>query len=625
MASGDRVPLPPTIDTLALIVTRSCDLSCTYCAASKREEHLDPGLAVRAVREFGERGGRRVRLTGGEPTRRWDTVEAVLAEVDRLRAQGREFTVELCTNGRSLDAGRRATLDAPWTHVTVSVDGLPDVQRAAGRTPLPALAALLSASTTRVTQTLAPGMAHRALDGLIHLWELGARRFNVLPVYYTRWRAAELRHLQEALAGMADFLRPRVAEGRARVRNLNRRGSVPLFADDLTLDVDGTFYRTNLVLADRFTRPLLPELRVDPAAPAPVPRDLHTRLEALLPKAVRRSNRRVDAALDRFVVALRASPPRPPRPEPRRRPTRLEFHLSYTCDNDCVFCSEADRLRRWRASPVTATEVRRTLLSHARAGGEHVLFTGGEPTLHPALPFALRLARELGLRTAVGTSGQRLGDAGYAARVLPHLDELSLSLHGADAATHDASTGRSGSFARLLATRGHARELAPGLSPAANAVVTRHNAEQLEGIVSLCGELNVGRLLLSNVAPEGAALGRYEDLAVPLERWRRQAAGLVALGDRAGVRLRFFGLPLCALGDARMRSNDLYYDARVTVERARGPRDSVRLSHVATRHPRRGRRWTRRCRTCRYREVCGGVFRAYLERFGDHEIRPIEG
>ena len=74
-----------------------------------------------------------------------------------------------------------------------------------------------------------------------------------------------------------------------------------------------------------------------------------------------------------------------------------------------------------------------------------------------------------------------------------------------------------------------------------------------------------------------------------------------------------------------MKSNDLHYDPRVTVERARGPRGSFRLSHVATRRPRRGRRYTRRCRGCAYRALCGGVFTEYVRLFGDDELEAIRG
>jgi len=282
-------------------------------------------------------------------------------------------------------------------------------------------------------------------------------------------------------------------------------------------------------------------------------------------------------------------------------------------------------MARWCEHPVTALELRRALRSHARAGGEHVLLTGGEPTAHPAFGYGLRLARSLGLRTAVGTNGARLSSPTFAARTLPLLDELSLSIHGPVAAIHDRQTGRRGSFAGLRAAREHARELRPELPLAANTVVTRDNVEHLHDIADLVAQWGVGRWLVSNVAPEGRAERDYEALVVPLGGWRERAPALAARAGEAGISIRFFGLPLCVLGDARMKSNDLHYDARVTVERSRGAHGSVRMGHVATTHPRRGRRQPPACRGCRYRSVCGGVFEAYLALYGDGEIEAIRG
>lgn len=156
-------------------------------------------------------------------------------------------------------------------------------------------------------------------------------------------------------------------------------------------------------------------------------------------------------------------------------------------------------------------------------------------------------------------------------------------------------------------------------------MVTRGNVDTLEGVVALCREWSLRRWLVSNVAPEGRAAEDYAALAVPLERWRVLAPALAERARAAGVAIRFFGLPLCVLGTARMKSNDLHYDPRVTVERAAGPRGTIRMSNVATHHPRRGRRHPPACRGCRFRPVCGGVFEAYLEAFGDGEIEAIRG
>ena len=608
--------------TLALIVTRRCNLSCVYCPVGKRDEDLSPDDARQAIRTHRPD---RIRLTGGEPTLAWGTIQAVLGEVQRLADAGHHTTVELCTNGLNLDPDRIHQLADAGVRLVVSVDGSPRTQRASGRRPIEHLDLLLAQPQTCVTQTITPAGARSLLDDFLVLWELGARYFNLLPVYYRPWSSGACRELEEGLEAIGEFGAPRVQRGEVRFRNLERSGALPLFNDAPTVDTDGRLYRTNLILSDELCGPLAGELAGDDHTTPPLPAELRQRHEAQLTPAVRRSNARLDAALQRLVTQLtHPTPPSFAAGPDDDRPNRLEFHIAYECDNHCTFCSEADRLASWRRHPVTAREIRRTLLSHARAGGDHVNFTGGEPTQHPAFHYALDRASSLGLRTYVGTNGSALADTAFADRAMPRIHELSLSIHGSRADLHDALTGRPGSFDDLLASRANALRH-PHLAVFANAVVTTCNVEDARAVIELCAQREIPRLLLSNVAPEGRALVRYEELAVPLAVWKELAPELVAAADRAGVAVRFFGLPYCALGEARMRSNDLYYDPRATVERARGAHGSVRLSHVVTRHPRRGRRKTRRCHGCRYGRLCGGAFGAYLDRFGDAELEAVLG
>jgi MoaA/NifB/PqqE/SkfB family radical SAM enzyme len=615
-------------ETFSLIVTRTCNLECTYCPVDKGQVHLTPARAREAVRALANRGGGLVRLTGGEPTLNWKTVTAALDEVEAARERGTPMSAEVCTNGTKLGRGRVERLDRPWVRVVLSLDGPRAAQEASGRVGIGNLDRLRSLPGLMVTQTIAPGQAGLVLDNFLHLWQRGIRRFNFLPVYYVRWPASALKDLAGGLGAVAGFLAPRLGRDGVDVRNLHRSGAVPLFNDDVTLDADGTWYRTNLAMADRITHPLLASLKADDVSSVPdVPPDLRDRLEGLLDAGVRRSNRAVDRALDGFVASLRQGAPPPVRPRrgARGRPERLEFHISYECPNRCVFCSEAHRLERWQDEPVSAMEIHRTIVSHARAGGTHVNLTGGEPSLHPAFGYALDLARRHGMRTFVGTNGARLADRELASRIMPLLDELSLSIHGSGPEMHDRMTGRRGSFEDLLEARRNAARFNEAVSLFVNCVVTRRNAEDVAGVVELCARLGVPTLIVSNVAPEGRALERYGRLAVRLERWRTEAPALASRAGELGVRVRFFGLPLCALGSARMKSNDLHWDPRVTVERARGPRGSVRLATIAALRPRRGRRYSRRCRGCLMHDVCGGVFSEYLEAHGDGEIEAIRG
>jgi len=85
--------------------------------------------------------------------------------------------------------------------------------------------------------------------------------------------------------------------------------------------------------------------------------------------------------------------------------------------------------------------------------GDHLLarkitFVGGEPTLHPALPSLVKLAKDLGLVTAVITNGLTLNPR-YLEKLAGKLDWVGLSIDGLDGATNQ-QIGRATGAGRYL-------------------------------------------------------------------------------------------------------------------------------------------------------------------------------
>lgn len=317
--------------------------------------------------------------------------------------------------------------------------------------------------------------------------------------------------------------------------------------------------------------------------------------------------------------------PPPPLPAPPpwigphgQRMRRLEFHITYHCPERCVFCSEEHRMARFNPFPVTFARVATVLRQQAERGVDHVHLTGGEPTIHPQFVEILALARKLGMRTSIGSIGTRLADPAFADRALPLLDEALLSLHGPDADTHDALTRRPGSFDRLVRAAANARAH-PGFRLYVNSVLTRRNAHRAVETARLARDLGARLLVISNLTPEGAGEDNYPDLALPLSDLRDLAPRILDAASPAIV--RFFGAPMCALGPARIHSNDLHWNPRVTVEWADHP-GKVSLDPIYSWAPDRRRAYAPPCDDCRDRSVCAGVFDRYLERFGHAELQP---
>ncbi len=292
---------------------------------------------------------------------------------------------------------------------------------------------------------------------------------------------------------------------------------------------------------------------------------------------------------------------------------RLELHLTYTCPERCVFCSEQHRMERYEAFPVTWGRVATVLRTMAGRGVEAVHLTGGEPTLHPKFVEVCALAKKLGLRTSIGTIGTRLSREDFARRALPVLDEALFSLHGPTAEVHDPLVGRAGSFERVVRAIETCRGLDPDFDVFVNTVLTPTNVEQLGDTVELAEGLGARLIVVSNTTPEGGAEDRYEELAIPLERL---AAVLPIAAKRARQAVvRFFGVPMCLLGESWALSNDLHWDPRVTVEWQSRP-GKVAFDGIYNWDPGRKRTHVEVCERCDRRGICFGVFRAYRAKFG---------
>ena len=298
---------------------------------------------------------------------------------------------------------------------------------------------------------------------------------------------------------------------------------------------------------------------------------------------------------------------------------RLELHLTHFCGGRCVFCSEAHRMERFSQFPLTWGRVATVLRNHAGRGVNSLHLTGGEPTLFPRFVDVLKLARKLGMRTSLGTMGGRLCHEAFAQEAAPWLDEGLFSLHGPTAQVHNRSAGRRKSFDRLMAAIKNVRRFNPSFEMFVNTVVTRWNVDLLGQTIALADGLGAKLIVVSNLAPEGRGEDHYSELAVPLARLSQVLP--LAAREAKGAVVRFFGVPMCVLGEARHCSNDLFWDPRVTVEWVALPQKVV-LQDQYNWSPHRRRQWVAQCAECELKGVCMGVFDKYAELWSTEDLEP---
>jgi radical SAM protein with 4Fe4S-binding SPASM domain len=179
------------------------------------------------------------------------------------------------------------------------------------------------------------------------------------------------------------------------------------------------------------------------------------------------------------------------------------------------------------------------LASHAR----QFKLTGGEPTLHPAFAEIVRTVERCGVPFTLFTNGA-WSHPDALLRLLrdtPTCEGLLVSLHGPDAAAHEAFSGVSGSFDETVANVRRATEV--GLDVAISMVINRNSWYRVAETLDLALSLGANHLVCNRyISTRGARL----DSIVPSQAQLRAAIATVESLRTAGRPVRFGNcIPQC--------------------------------------------------------------------------------
>lgn len=195
--------------------------------------------------------------------------------------------------------------------------------------------------------------------------------------------------------------------------------------------------------------------------------------------------------------------------QPLALPIIYALELTHACNNQCVGCSntfvsvslqgEGDV-----SAPLSARQWDH-ILSTIAPFAQQLKITGGEPTCHPEFGDILHAVRRYGLPFTLFTNGCWHQPESTLALLcdMPLCAGLLISLHGADAATHDAFTRVPGSFDQAVETIRRATHA--GLTVHTNTILRGDTCQHVAEIVHLSQALGVAR----------AVFNRYIGLPAP--------------------------------------------------------------------------------------------------------------
>ncbi len=222
-------------------------------------------------------------------------------------------------------------------------------------------------------------------------------------------------------------------------------------------------------------------------------------------------------------------------PAGENKPRLIFWEVTKGCNLRCIHCrASATEL----SSPTDlSTHTAIGIIDQIATSANPILvLSGGEPLYRSDIFQLATYAKDRGLRVALATNGTMVTKEVARMIVDSGVKRVSISLDGADAATHDAFRGIPGAFD--AAVQGLRNLKALGMSVQINMTIARHNAKQLPQVLELAKSLGADALHTFLLVPVGCGVDIAAEQMVAPEEYEKMLNWFYDQSLTGGIELK---------------------------------------------------------------------------------------
>ena len=217
------------------------------------------------------------------------------------------------------------------------------------------------------------------------------------------------------------------------------------------------------------------------------------------------------------------------------KPRLVFWEVTKGCNLRCIHC-RATATELSSSLDLPTTKALNIIKQVSQLSLPILVLSGGEPLFRADIFELARYACECGLRVALATNGTLVNKEVARKIVDAGVRRVSISLDGADAATHDAFRGIPGAFEGALAGLRNLKEL--GMSVQINMTIARHNAHQLPAVLEMVRGLGADALHTFLLVPVGCGVDIAAEQMVPADEYEKILNWFYDRAQEGGIELK---------------------------------------------------------------------------------------
>lgn len=304
---------------------------------------------------------------------------------------------------------------------------------------------------------------------------------------------------------------------------------------------------------------------------------------------------------------------------------RFSLRLGYTCNNNCIMCYYSDKLG---TIDLSTEEAKENILLAKRKDVSRLVLTGGEPTIRKDFLTLISYAIELGIpEIEVQTNGRMFYYEGFVKKIADiqkgnKCINFLVPVYGHNERIHDAITLSKGSFKQTV--QGIKNLLKYKQRFIAKTVIMKSNYKYLPEIVKLFTDLKVKRIRITTICvPSRNASNRIRGT---LPRFKESIPylyrALESLDEKERSKISLGSIPLCLIREYENLVSEKVSDKIIISKR---PGEKMKEMEVPknTAMDAQDKTKLEKYRKCKLFSRCGGIWKEYINMYGEDEFTPI--
>jgi radical SAM protein with 4Fe4S-binding SPASM domain len=294
---------------------------------------------------------------------------------------------------------------------------------------------------------------------------------------------------------------------------------------------------------------------------------------------------------------------------------RVDIKIGFNCNNLCQFCVQGDK--RYKFKNKTLAEIKKSLKEAQEQGSEGVVFTGGEPAIHPDILAAVSFAKDLGFEVIqIQSNGRMFAYLDFCKKLIKAgVNEFSPALHGSKPEIHDELTCSPGAWQQVIQGIKNLKSLNQYVLT--NTVINSKNYQDLPDLAKLFVNLGVDQFQFAFVHILGTAAKNKDWLVPKMSEVMPFVKQGLNIGINAGKVVMTEAIPYCLIQDYKD-----YIAEKIMPETRVVDAEGIIESYAYYRWN-EGKAKRKECEACKYFKICEGPWKEYPEIYGWEEFKPV--